>query len=526
MPQLEVLTSLDKAKTQWYHFTAIVIAGMGFFTDAYDLFCISTVTRLIGRIYYYHPASNLPGTIPAGPNQALNAVALVGALVGQLLFGWLGDKLGRKHVYGITLLMMIVFSIASGFSFGNTAKGVMTSLCFFRFWLGVGIGGDYPLSATIMSEYSNTRTRGAFIAAVFSMQGLGLLTAASVALAISGGLNNKYPAPPFDVNPVASVNPQCDIAWRIIFMIGAIPATATFYYRLRMPETARYTALVERNNKQAALDMAKVLDTDFKAVDVEPERSTEQYALGSAKFWRLHGLHLIGTCGCWFIIDVSYYSQNLFQSTVYSKVGWLPKNTTLSALEEMFKVSRAQAFIALCGTVPGYYVAIAFIDILGRWIIQIQGFFFMTVFMYALAAPYNHWVNHDHVGFLVIYGLTFFFSNFGPNTTTFIVPAEIYPARFRSTLHGVSAASGKLGAIAGAFGFLYAADDPHSPPAGYPKGIGLRDTLFIMGSLNALGFFLTFFIPETNQRSLEDLTGENDDDGPDPLPLENKTNGA
>jgi PHS family inorganic phosphate transporter-like MFS transporter len=68
----------------------------------------------------------------AGPNQALNAVALVGAFFGQLLFGYLGDKLGRKRVYGMTLLMMIVFSIASGFSFGSTAKGVMTSLCFFR----------------------------------------------------------------------------------------------------------------------------------------------------------------------------------------------------------------------------------------------------------------------------------------------------------------------------------------------------------------------------------------------------------
>jgi len=66
MPQLEVLTALDKAKTQWYHFTAIVIAGMGFFTDAYDLFCISTITRLIGRIYYYHPGEKTPGTIPAG----------------------------------------------------------------------------------------------------------------------------------------------------------------------------------------------------------------------------------------------------------------------------------------------------------------------------------------------------------------------------------------------------------------------------------------------------------------------------
>lgn len=66
MPQLEVLTALDKAKTQWYHFTAIIIAGMGFFTDAYDLFCISTVTRLIGRIYYYYPGDPSPGAIPAG----------------------------------------------------------------------------------------------------------------------------------------------------------------------------------------------------------------------------------------------------------------------------------------------------------------------------------------------------------------------------------------------------------------------------------------------------------------------------
>jgi PHS family inorganic phosphate transporter-like MFS transporter len=463
----------------------------------------------------------------AGPNQALNAVALVGAFFGQLLFGYLGDKLGRKRVYGMTLLMMIVFSIASGFSFGSTAKGVMTSLCFFRFWLGVGIGGDYPLSATIMSEYSNTRTRGAFIAAVFSMQGLGLLTAASVALAISGGLNNKYPAPPFDVNAVASVNPQCDIAWRILFMIGAIPATATFYYRLRMPETARYTALVERNNKQAAIDMATVLDVEFKQVDLEPSQEHAQYAFGSRKFWRLHLLHLIGTCGCWFIFDISYYSQNLFQQTVYTNIGWLPNNKTVSALEEMYKASRAQALIALCGTVPGYYVAILLIDIIGRWIIQLQGFFFMSVFMFALAIPYNHWLNDNHTGFIIIYAMTFFFSNFGPNTTTFIVPAEIYPARFRSTCHGISAASGKLGAIVGAFGFNYIAQPKTNPPPGYPAGLGLQDAIYIMASVNAIGFFLTFLVPETNQKSLEDLTGENDDDSPDPVPmLENKTNAA
>jgi PHS family inorganic phosphate transporter-like MFS transporter len=129
---LEVLTALDVAKTQWYHFTTIVIAGMGFFTDAYDLFCISIVTKLLGRLYYYNPATKKPGILPAGVNSALNGVALVGTLFGQLFFGWLGDKLGRKKVYGITLLIMIVFSIASGCSFGTTPKAVMTSLCFFR----------------------------------------------------------------------------------------------------------------------------------------------------------------------------------------------------------------------------------------------------------------------------------------------------------------------------------------------------------------------------------------------------------
>ena len=55
--QLQVLNALDVAKTQWYHFTAIIIAGMGFFTDAYDLFCISLVTKLLGRIYYHVPGS-------------------------------------------------------------------------------------------------------------------------------------------------------------------------------------------------------------------------------------------------------------------------------------------------------------------------------------------------------------------------------------------------------------------------------------------------------------------------------------
>lgn len=168
--QLNVLTTLDAARTQWYHFRAIVIAGMGFFTDAYDLFSISLISKLLGRIYYSDPSFESPGTLPPNVSAAVNSVALCGTLAGQLFFGWLGDRIGRKSVYGFTLILMTICSLASGLSFSRKPKGVIVTLSFFRFWLGFGVGGDYPLSATIMSEYANKRTRGAFIAAVFAMQ--------------------------------------------------------------------------------------------------------------------------------------------------------------------------------------------------------------------------------------------------------------------------------------------------------------------------------------------------------------------
>lgn len=262
---LAVLNALDNARTQWYHVTAIVIAGMGFFTDAYDLFCISTVSKLLGRLYYYNPSTGKPGALPHRVNNAVVGVALVGTLTGQLVFGWLGDKLGRKKVYGVTLILMVICAICSGLSFGYSAKAVMSTLCFFRFWLGFGIGGDYPLSATIMSEYANKKTRGAFIAAVFAMQGMGIIFAGLVSMIISQIFLKRYDAPKFSTNGVLSTQPEADYVWRIVLMLGALPALLTYYWRMKMPETGRYTAIIEGNAKQAAADMGRVLDVEIQA---------------------------------------------------------------------------------------------------------------------------------------------------------------------------------------------------------------------------------------------------------------------
>jgi len=284
---------------------------------------------------------------------------------------------------------------------------------------------------------------------------------------------------------------------------------------MKMPETARYTALVAKNAKQAANDMSKVLQVEIEAEEEKPEERSAQFGLFSRQFARRHGLHLVGTAVCWFLLDIAYYSSNLFQKDIFSAIGWLPPAKTMNAIHEVYRVSRAQTLIALCGTVPGYWFTVALIDHIGRFAIQLMGFFFMTVFMFALAIPYHHWtLEANRIGFLVMYSLTFFFANFGPNATTFVVPAEIFPARLRSTCHGISAAAGKAGAMVGAFGFLYAAQstDPKKTDAGYPTGIGVKHSLIVLGCINFLGMLFTLLVPESNGKSLEELSGENEED--------------
>ncbi|KAF7069027.1 hypothetical protein CFC21_074707 [Triticum aestivum] len=518
---LQVLSALDAAKTQWYHFTAIVVAGMGFFTDAYDLFCISLVTKLLGRIYYTDLSKPDPGTLPPGVAAAVNGVAFCGTLAGQLFFGWLGDKMGRKSVYGMTLILMVICSIGSGLSFAHTPKSVMATLCFFRFWLGFGIGGDYPLSATIMSEYANKKTRGAFIAAVFAMQGFGILAGGIVTLIISSAFRAGFHEPAYQDDRVASTGTEADFVWRIILMLGALPALLTYYWRMKMPETARYTALVAKNAKLAAADMSKVLQVELedeteKMDELVSRGGANDFGLFSPQFARRHGLHLVGTATTWFLLDIAFYSQNLFQKDIFTSINWIPKARTMSALDEVFRISRAQTLIALCGTVPGYWFTVFLIDVVGRFAIQLMGFFMMTVFMLGLAVPYHHWTTPgNQIGFVVMYAFTFFFANFGPNATTFVVPAEIFPARLRSTCHGISAAAGKAGAMIGAFGFLYAAQDPHKPDAGYRPGIGVRNSLFVLAGVNLLGFMFTFLVPEANGKSLEEMSGEAQDNEED-----------
>ena len=149
------------------------------------------------------------------------------------------------------------------------------------------------------------------------------------------------------------------------------------------------------------------------------------------------------------------------------------------------------------GNVPGYWFTVFLIDRWGRKKIQYMGFAVLTV-VYVILAFTEKLLEDNAMGvFVFLYITGQFFFNFGPNVTTFVVPGEVFPTRFRSTGHGLSAAAGKLGAILATYGFGPLVDRT-----------SVQDVLGILAIFMALGFYFTSWIPETAGRSLDDFEGE------------------
>jgi hypothetical protein len=103
------------------------------------------------------------------------------------------------------------------------------------------------------------------------------------------------------------------------------------------------------------------------------------------------------------------------------------------------------------------------------------------------------------VPFLLVYGVSYFFTEFGPNMTTFVLPGELFPTRFRATGHGISAGVGKLGAFIGVFLFPI-----------LQSSLGLRGTLLLTAGVSGLGALLTLVLPEPAGLSLEEISGDPD----------------
>lgn len=144
----------------------------------------------------------------------------------------------------------------------------------------------------------------------------------------------------------------------------------------------------------------------------------------------------------------------------------------------------------------------------------------MTVFMFALAIPYYHWRGTKcGGGFCAAITQPFSCSTPSPSSSpTLVQTPPLSSCRRKSSrqefVQHATAAAGKAGAVTGALGFVYAAEstDIHEVYRGYHKGIGIKNTLMILGVTNALGMLCTFLIPETSGKSLEELSRENEEE--------------
>lgn len=420
------------------------ITGIGFLVDAYVLFSINLVNNVLEKVY--------PDQADEFTISAITSSVVVGTLIGQLLFGMVADQLGRKLMFVTTMALVIVGTLGSSLLSWNVwIISVFFCLGVWRLILGVGLGGEYPLTAIITSEFfENDANRGARIAGVFSLQGWGKLVAPMILylLLIVAGNN-------------------LDLVWRLALGLGAIPAFITFWPRLGMHETK---AFMEEQRKNEPINWRSIFQV----------------------YWR----KLLGTCSTWFLLDSVLYANGLFTGTLLETAGLSGNDGEMSQLMNDAKITMIVAFIGL----PGHWLSIYLIDRWGRRTLQMWGFALMTV-LYMVLGGFFDWVTMFSPAFIFLYGLTYFIANAGPNTTTYVLPAEVFPTKIRSTCHGLSAACGKAGAAIGTIVM---------GPMLEQWGVGV--TLMVCGGVCAAGYLMTvLFVDETVGKTLEELSEEDDE---------------
>jgi MFS family permease len=452
---LGLTNALDEAPISRFHVRAVLISGMGFFTDAYDLFVIGVAATLIKQEWH----------LSSGRLALLNAVMLAAAFLGAIAAGRVADLVGRKRVYWLVAVIMVAGAL------GSALAPSFWVLITFRFMLGLGVGGDYPVSAVLMSEYANRRDRGKLVGMVFSTQALGLVVGPLIALLLLGAGAGH------------------DIAWRIMLALGAVPAAAVLYLRRRMPESPRFQSQVQGRHEAAAADLTSFSDG---AVIAEPTPAI-RHRMGVRAFLtnRRWLIMLAGTAGCWFLLDYAYYGNTISTPQIIGLIS--PHSSTMTAVA-------IQLGIFVVAAVPGYALAIARLDRIGHRRLQLIGFAMMALCFAVIALVPG--LTTAVAPFLLVYGISYFFTEFGPNVTTFVMPSELFPVTMRATGHGISAGVGKLGAFIGVFLFPL-----------LQTSLGLRGTLLLTAGISILGLLLTLVLPEPSRRSLEEVSSGEEEPG-------------
>jgi PHS family inorganic phosphate transporter-like MFS transporter len=335
------------------------------------------------------------------------------------------------------------------------------------------------------------------MASVFLMQPLGQLLAYVVGLVVllsigrSAGLATE-------TDPVATVQ-VVDKIWRCVVAFGAIPAVVALGFRLIIPESPRFTLDVAHNAESALRDTRKFYGIqrsdpadgsggstlgyyddieDDASVQNIPKATIDGYAIQDGAddimkiqvvdgddfkeqipdpfsstalfeyFWKQGNIKwLLGTSICWFLLDFAFYGLGTNNPQIIAQI-WpsIIQESELSIYDVLRQDSIRSITTISIGSLLGSIILIMIIDYIPRRAWLVWSFVGMTV-LFASVVVSNFWAANSGSFTIMLYVLCQLLFNLGPNTLTFIMPAEIFPTRYRATCYGISAATGKLGSV-------------------------------------------------------------------------------
>ncbi|QIX01756.1 hypothetical protein AMS68_007273 [Peltaster fructicola] len=436
----------ETPKSQWQRLWPVIACGAGLFSDGYLNGVIGSVSTILE---YWQPDAY--DNSPAQTN--VGSIAFAGQVVGQLVFGYTSDRFSRKWSLLASTLILILFAILSTAAYGanGSLSGLFAALTAYRFFLGIGIGGEYPAGSVGCAESTGelkagTRNRW-FILFTNVQIDLGFLVAAIVPMIVI----------------LITTERNYETAWRVCLGLGIIPPLSLLYLRLKLSEPE-----------------------SFKRHSMVNTRTPYWLAI------KFYGYRLLIVSVIWFIYDFSSYSFGIFSSRIVANLLG-PE----SALWVSFGWNTLITFFYMPGAIAGSWLS----DRIGPKKALAYAVLAQAIVGFIMAGCYGYLAQPQYVGgFVVVYGLFLSLGELGPGDNIGLLASKTCATAIRGKYYGIAAAFGKIGAYIGTevLGILYKQYKTSDPiKAGqYP--------FFISSALCVLSAFLALFLlPDIGQDTID-----------------------
>jgi len=432
---------LDRVPLNSFHWRLLITSGLGWMFDAMDVLLIGFLVTPITKEFALAPAQ--VGLVASA--------GFVGMFLGAAISGRLADRYGRRLIFQGTLVLFSIGAVLSALA--PTFETLLAA----RVIAGLGLGGELPVVATLVSEFSPRAQRGRMIVLLESFWAYGTLAAGLIAL---------------------FVLPQ--FGWRGAFLVAALPALYVAYLRSALPESPRYLAergrsaeadaivrRVERASGGALLTLGAAIAPLRSGRTSISQLWSPAYARRTAMLWIL-----------WFGITFTYYGIFLY----------VPSLLAARGLSEVR--SNEFFFLSTIAQIPGYFSAAWLVERWGRKPT-------LVTYLLGTAAAAFLFGNAGTGTDAFVYAALLSFFNLGAWAIVYTYSPELYPTAIRATGAGIAAAVGRLGGIIGPF-----LTPVLVPTLGQSGVFALFMALLVVTALNVWAL-----AEETRGRSLEEIAG-------------------